>query len=431
VTSRTGAPLGLTALLLGIAFLFMGGGLSGVLIPVRAALEGYTTLQIGLLGTGAAVGTIIGCVLAPGLILRVGHIRAFAVLAATAAIVALVHGLVLDPWVWILLRVPTGIAFAGLATVAESWLNASSGNDDRGRTMAVYMMVQLAMLTAGQLLLMTADPMLLNLFALIALLVTASLIPVGLTRAAVPGPVASVRLNLGGLYRQSPSGVIGALAIGLANGAVWALAPLYAADRGFDPAQIAIFMSLAVIGGAVLQYPLGRWSDRVDRRYVILVTSVAAGLIGFALAWLQPGSSNALMALAAGLGAFIFALYPLCVAHVNDHVGDSGFVEACSSMLLLYGAGAVVGPVIAAVLMDRAGSGALFAFTAFIHALLVLFTLTRLRASPRPVASDREDFVAMPANATRGLDLDPRSTELDADDPVLDGLSASADKSGL
>ncbi|MFW5816556.1 MAG: MFS transporter [Wenzhouxiangella sp.] len=412
---RTAGPLSLTALFVSAAILFVGGGLNGVLIPVRAALEGFTTLQIGLLGTGAAAGTVIGCMLSPHLIRRVGHIRAFAVLAGGAAVVALVHGLVVDPWLWLALRVPTGLCFAGLATVIESWLNASAGNQARGRTMAAYMIIQLAMQTGGQLILMTADPMLLNLFAIVALAITASLIPVGLTRAIVPGPVADVRLRLGRIYRQSPSGVVGAVAVGLVNGSFWALAPLFAADRGFEPGQIALFMSLAVIGGAVLQYPLGRWSDRIDRRRVLLVTAAAAALAGLGLALLPAFVPGQLLLLAAVLGAFMFALYPLCVAHVNDHVGEGEFVEASSGMLLLQGTGAVAGPMLAAALMGWAGSGALFGFTALVHLLLMVFVLTRLQRTPRPPAADREDFIAMPASATAGLDLDPRSPEL-ADD---------------
>ena len=400
----------------------MGGGLTAILIPVRAALEGFSTLQIGLLGTGAAVGTIIGCILSPGLIRQVGHIRAFAVLAASAAIVALVHGLIVDPWLWILLRIPTGIAFAGLATVIESWLNASTGNEARGRTMAVYMIIQLAMQTAGQLLLMFADPMLMTLFVLVALAITASLIPVGLTRAIGPGPVATVSLDLRRIYEQSPSGVIGAVAIGLANGSFWALAPLFTADRGFEADQIAAFMSLAVIGGAALQYPLGRWSDRVDRRRVILVTASVASLIGLTLVLVPSLSAIVLLASAMPLGAFLFALYPLCVAHVNDHVEEGEFVEASSSMLLLYGGGSVIGPILAALLMDRIGSNALFVFIATVYGLFVVFVITRLWASPRPAAADRGDFVVMPFSATRGLDLDPRSEELieeesSSDDP--------------
>lgn len=402
------------------AILFVGGGLTAILIPVRATLEGFSTLEIGLLGTGAAVGTIIGCILSPRLIRQVGHIRAFAVLAASAAIVALVHGLVVDPWLWILLRIPTGIAFAGLATVIESWLNASTGNESRGRTMAVYMIIQLAMQTAGQLLLMLADPMLITLFVLVALAITASLIPVGLTRAIVPGPVAEVKLDLGRIYEQSPSGVIGAVAIGLANGSFWALAPLFTTDRGFEPGQIAAFMSLAVIGGAVLQYPLGRWSDRIDRRRVILLTATVASLIGLSMVMLPDLGATTLLALAAPLGAFLFALYPLCVAHVNDHVNEGEFVEASSSMLLLYGGGSVIGPILAALLMDRIGSSALFIFIAAVYGLFVIFVISRLRASPRPPAADREDFVAMPLSATRGLDLDPRSDELIEEEPSSD-----------
>jgi MFS family permease len=331
-------------------------------------------------------------------------------------VVALLHGLIIDPWLWLALRVPTGLCFAGLATVIESWLNASAGNEARGRTMAGYMIIQLAMQTAGQLLLMTADPMLLNLFAIVALAITASLIPVGLTRAIVPGPVADVRLRLGRIYSQSPSGVVGAVAVGLVNGAFWALAPLFAAERGFESGQIALFMSLAVIGGALLQYPLGRWSDSIDRRRVILLTAAAAGSAGVSLALFPAYGPGLLLLLAAVLGAFMFALYPLCVAHVNDHVGEGEFVEASSGMLLLQGSGAVAGPILAAALMGWAGSGALFGFTASVHGLLMVFVLTRLQRTPRPPAADREDFIPMPTSATAGLDLDPRSSELALDE---------------
>ena len=413
---RNVGSLSLTALFVSAAILFVGGGLNGVLIPVRAALEGFSTVQIGLLGTGAAVGTILGCVLSPRLIRRVGHIRAFAVLSGGAAVIALLHGLIVDPWLWLALRIPTGLCFAGLATVTESWLNASSDNESRGRTMAGYMIIQLSMQTAGQLLLIVADPALLNLFAVVALAITASLIPVGLTRSIVPGPVAEVRLRLSPLYRQSPSGVVGALAVGLVNGSFWALAPLFAAERGFEPGQIAVFMSVAVVGGAALQYPLGRWSDRTDRRHVILVTAGAAAAAGMTLALLPAPQVAVLLTLAAVLGAFMFALYPLFIAHVNDHVSEGGFVETSSGLLLLQGVGAVIGPIIASTLMARTGSGALFAFTATVHTLLLLFVITRLRMTLRPAAEDREDFVVMPDLATAGQHLDPRAVELDEDD---------------
>ena len=416
MTQQQTATVSLGALFLSAAILFVGGGLNGVLIPVRAALEGFSTVQIGLLGTGAAIGTILGCVLSPQLIRRVGHIRAFAVLAGGAAVIVLLQGLVVDPWLWLVLRIPIGLCFAGLATVTESWLNASSDNENRGRTMAGYMIIQLSMQTAGQLLLITADPALLNLFAVVALAITASLIPVGLTRSIVPGPVADVRLRLRPLYRRSPSGVVGALAVGLVNGSFWALAPLFASERGFEPSQIAVFMSVAVVGGAALQYPLGRWSDRTDRRHVMLVTAAGAAAAGLTLALLPTPQLAVLLALAAVLGAFMFALYPLCIAHVNDHVSEGGFVETSSGLLLLQGIGAMVGPIIAASLMARTGSGALFAFTASVHILLLLFVVTRLQRTPRPAAEDREDFVPMPDLATAGQHLDPRSGDLLEDD---------------
>ncbi|TVQ40222.1 MAG: MFS transporter [Wenzhouxiangella sp.] len=411
--SERPALLGLGALFISAAILFLGGGLNGVLIPVRAALESYSTLQIGLLGTAAAVGTIIGCILTPGLIAQVGHIRAFAVLAAGAAVVALLHGLVVDPWFWVALRIPTGLCFAGLATVIESWLNASAGNRARGRVMATYMIIQLSMQTAGQLLLMSADPATLTLFAVVALAITASLIPVGLTRAITPGPVANVRLRLGRLYHASPSGVAGALAVGLVNGAFWALAPLYASDQGLATAEIALFMSAAVIGGALLQYPLGRLSDRIDRRHVILGTATATGLAALALALLAGRFAAGPLWFAGMLGGFMFALYPLSVAHVNDHVAEGRFVEASSGLLLLQGTGAVAGPILGALVMGIVGSVGLFFYIAVINLLLLAFVSSRLQRAPRPTAAEREDFVVLPSSATAGLDLDPRAAELD------------------
>lgn len=409
------ALLALLALLASAAILFIGGGLNAILIPVRASLEQFSTLAIGLLGTAAAVGTIIGCILAPHLIHRVGHIRAFAVLAAGASIVALLHGLIVDPALWIALRIPTGFCFAGLATIIESWLNAGSANRARGRVMALYMVVQLGMQTAGQLLLMTADPATLTLFAVVALAFTASLIPVGLTRAIVPGPVAEVRLRLGYLYRVSPSAVAGAVVVGLVNGAFWALAPLYAYARGFEAAGIAIFMSVAVVGGALLQYPLGRLSDAVDRRRVIIGAATAGAAASLALALVAGWIPHGPTIIVGVLGAFMFALYPLCVAHTNDHVEEGGFVEASSGLLLLSGVGAVAGPILAASVMGVVGPEGLFLFTGAIHGAYVAFVVGRMRVKAAP--AEPEPFVVMPAHATGGLDLDPRSGDLEPAPP--------------
>jgi MFS family permease len=229
----------------------------------------------------------------------------------------------------------------------------------------------------------------------------------------VPGPVAEVRFRPKQIYGQSPSGVVGAIAIGLANGSFWSLAPLFTATRGFEPDQIAIFMSLAVIGGALLQYPLGRWSDHIDRRRVILLAALASVAVSIAMTAVPDQQATLLIALALPLGAFLFALYPLCVAHVNDHVSEDEFIEACSGMLLLYGGGSIIGPILAAVLMSWAGSDMLLVYISGIYALFSLFVVSRIQASPRPSSVDREDFVVMPSSATSGLDLDPRSSDLE------------------
>ncbi len=383
------------ALLISNIFLVLGTGLQSVLLPMRAHLDGFSDSQLGVLGAAYYVGFVAGCVLVPRLVQGVGHIRMFAVLAAVAAQAFLMQGLLDDAAVWVLLRGLTGFCFAGLSMVVESWLNEQTGNGNRGRMMATYTVLTSVCSVGGQLILPLADPSGPVLFAVICLLLTLSLVPVSVTPCRAPAPITQSRLRLGKLYRTSPVGVIGLLFIGLGNGGFWALGPVYAAKLGFSTNEVSAFMAAAVMGGALGQWPIGRLSDRFDRRSVLFAVCLASAGLALALAVLDlPGYLVVL--LAAAFGAFGFALYPLCLSHVNDHTKPGEFMETSSGLLLVFGMGAVVGPLVAARLMDAEGPGGLFLFTALMHLALAAFAGWRLFRRAAPPADQRKPFEPEP-----------------------------------
>ncbi len=386
--AQTIAPI--AALLLSVAFLLTGNALQGTLLVVRGEMEAFSTLSIGLLGSTYFLGFGVGCLLGSHLVRRVGHIRTFAAMAAIASATPLVHGLWLQPLPWWGLRAITGFCFAVLYIVIESWLNERSTNETRGRVLSVYLVINLTVMTLGQLMMNLEDPARFTLFALTSILVSIAAVPVALTAAVAPAPLRSTQLRLPWLYRVSPVGVVGCLGVGLANGAFWTLAPLFAQRTGMDVAGIALFMSAHIVGGAIGQLPLGQLSDRLDRRWALAGGCAAAAACGLVV-WLWGLFAGGypqwmLLTLAFLWGAFAFPLYAIAIAHANDYAAADEFVEVSSGMLLVYAAGSVAGPLIAAGIMGSLGAPALYAFTALVHLLLGGFTAwrTRLRAAPPP-----------------------------------------------
>lgn len=424
------ALLPVFALLLGAAVLLVGNGLQTILLPVRAALEGFSTSSIGFIGAAYPLGFVISCWTAPHIVKRVGHIRTFAVLAAIAACMVLLYVLNVDPLTWVLLRVVSGYCFAGLFMVIESWLNEASSNANRGQIFSTYMVVNLCTVTAGQLLLPFGDPAAFELFSVAAIAITLGLVPVALTTATAPQPIARVQLRLGRLYAMSPVGVLGCFFVGLANGAFAGLGPVFAGGAGLSSTGIALFMSAALIGGALAQVPLGRLSDRIDRRRVIVLACLMA--IGIGLLLLMAGDAraggrlfaldvpfaelptSALIGMVALFGGTIYPLYALCVAHTNDFVSVEDFVEASSGLLLTWGMGATIGPIIAAYLMEQVGLGGLFLHTGAVHAIFCLFALYRIRQRAPLPAEERTSYVhtAEQAQTTQvAVSLDPRAPD--------------------
>ncbi len=408
----TGALRSIAAILSSTLIFLVGNGLLGTLIPVRAHLEGFSTLAIGVIGSAYFAGFVLGCFTGPRWLARVGHIRTFAVCAGIAAAATLLQSMLISVTAWIAMRALFGFAGANMYMVLESWLNDRSSNETRGRIFAAYLSVNFGGLLIGQLLFATARPQSFMLFSLTTVFYALCLIPVGLTQIKQPAPAPAPVLRPLRLFRISPVGVAGCIAVGLANNAVWTLAPVYAQSRGLSSGWIALFMCAFTIGGTLVQIPVGRLSDHMDRRYVIAATCTLAAAAGVAIA-LFMGSGRGMMLLAiAGFGVLMLPLYGLSVAHANDRIPREAFVESSATLLLINSLAAVVGPTIAAGVMDAFGVQALFFFTAAVHTAMAAFTLVRLRQKEAPGTEHREKFEPMPQQSSpSALELDPRGTE--------------------
>ena len=367
------------ALLIGVSILLTGQGLQGTLLPVRASLESFSTISIGVMGALYFLGFTLGCLRGGELVRRVGHVRVFAAMTALASAVPLLHGLFVNAWSWGILRMDPGFCFAALFMDNESWLNETATNENRGTIFSAYTVITLTVMAAGQMMLLLQDPENLYLFAVASVLVSLAAVPVALSVAPSPGIPVSVNLDLPRLYRISPAGTLGCLATGFANGAFWGLAPVFTTDLSGDVSLAAWFMTTTVFGGAVAQWPLGYLSDRIGRRKI--QTASALGGFGVAVCILLFASGLGMVSIAllgAAWGAFAFPLYAISVAHANDHADPSEYVMVSGGLLLMYGAGAIAGPFVASAMMTAVGPLGLYLFTAGIHALLVIYTLQRI-----------------------------------------------------
>lgn len=398
----------LSALLSSMAILLMGNGLLGTLLAIGTVQRHYSVLVTGAVMAAYFVGFIAGSLRCVEIIGYAGHIRTFAALASVASASALVHSLFDSPIVWAILRMISGFCFAGLFMVIESWLNEISDNGNRGRVLSVYMMVNLAALAVGQMFLLLPDPGGFELFCAASVLISLGLVPVTLSRSSAPAPEHPVLMKLSALYRISPLGIAGSFGSGLALSAFWAMAPVFCRTVGLSENVTAVFMSSTVVGGLVLLWPIGRLSDRLDRRMVITLTCAASGAAGLAIIFTPNMTALALFALAAVWGGFTFPIYSLSVAHTNDHLDAGSLVAASSGLLMVYGAGAILGPLLAGLTMSLWGPAGLYATIAGLMAILVLFALYRSSARPPVPVEEQSDVVLIPRTTPVAYGLDPR-----------------------
>jgi MFS family permease len=407
--------LSIGAILLSTAFLLAGNGLVGTLTPVRAHLEGFSDLAIGAMGSFYYAGFVAGCLVGPRVLSRVGHIRTFSVGAALTAGTVLLQPLLVEPGTWFAIRAAFGFSAANVVMALESWLNDRATNQTRGRILSAYVGVNLTFLTLGQWLLLLASPSGYKLFSVAAMAYICCLVPVGLTQLPQPAMQSVPPLRVRRLMRMAPIGVAGVVTVGLANGAFWTLAPVYAQLLGYRTSGVASFMSAFIIGGALIQFPLARYSDRVDRRWIIVAECGVAAVFGVALALLGRYGIKTpaiLFPVAFVFGAAMLPLYSLSIAHANDRMLRSEFVEASATLLLVNALASVVGPILAAVITVRAGMPALFLYTATVHLAMTVFTVVRMTSSGSEPEAAREHYVPVLQQASpTALELDPRGPE--------------------
>lgn len=380
---RTLRPI--VPLLMGLGFLLAGNGLQFTLLPLRGNAEGFDDLVLGVISSAYYVGFVSGCVLAPYLIVRAGHIRAFTAMVAVATAMALAYALAPVVTAWIVFRGVTGLCLAGLYLVVESWLNDRASNETRGLMLSAYIVVNYGAITLGQGLVTLYPITDAGNFMVAAILSSLAIVPVALTRAAQPAPITLVSFRVGQLYRAAPVALVASFTVGAANGAFWGLAPLSAAGSGLSVNQAALFMSTAVLAGAIVQLPIGRLSDGVDRRRVLLVLLVGAATAGVT-SWLISASGITLLLFGILYGALALPCYALAAAHAYDKTPAVDVVPIAATILLTNGLGSVLGPLIGALFMSAQGPRALFLFTATAQALLAgyVFYRTRVQASLDP-----------------------------------------------
>lgn len=401
------APIG--SLLGGVALLLLGHGLLNTLLTLRGIAEGYSTGLIGIMMSGYFLGYLIGTWLAPPLIRRVGHIRTFAFYAALAAIAALLHVMIVNPWVWIALRVVYGIALVTLYMVIESWLNAQVSGDKRGQVFAIYMVVNLGALALAQQLLAIDSPMVFTLFGLAGIFICSALMPITLTRQAQPAQPETPHTDLLQLARVAPLPLMAAGLSGLALAGFWGLAPVYASESGFDASGVGLMMSVTILGGAVQQWPIGRFSDTHDRRLVLLWVVALAALLSAGLTFLTAGPL-----LLAGMflwGGLAFSIYSISVALMVDQLHPDEILAGSSGLLLSNGFGAAFGPVTAGGLMTLMGPKALPLFFAVSLGVLALYAWYRSRRVSDLISEPHGHFTPMLRTSHTVLELMPDTPE--------------------
>jgi MFS family permease len=374
------------ALLAGMAFLMLGYGLQGSLLGVRAEAEGFSSTVTGFVMGGYFAGFLLGSRFAPPIIRRVGHLRVFAAGTSLACLAILAQSLYVTPELWFLMRLLTGCSLASIYIVTESWLNDRAENAHRAALLAIYMVITYLGMAFGQLLLGLAPPTEHELFIVSACLIAAAAVPVLLSVMPQPEQEDAERLSLAELYRVSPLSLVGTFASGLLQGVVWGMGAVYAQQAGLSVAETSKFMFLMIIGAAVLQWPFGKLSDRVDRRKAIAGLALFGAVATIVTALASQLGPGWLIICAPLIGAGPFLLYSLLIAYTNDHLRPQQMVAASSALILLFGLGAMLGPPAVGLLMDITGPGGFPAVLIVGQLAIFAYTIYRMnRRASMPV----------------------------------------------
>lgn len=363
-------------LLLGMLLLMAGNGLQGTLLGIRGSIEGFSPTTMSYVMSGYFLGFLGGSYMAPGMIRRVGHVRVFAALASLISAAFILYAAITNPIVWTLMRIIVGFCFAGVYVVAESWLNDAATNETRGQALSAYIIVQMIGIVAAQVLVNFADVSGYTLFVVMSVLVSISFLPILLSISPAPVFNASKPMSLRDLYKVSPMGCVGIFLLGGIFAALFGMPAVYGTEKGLSVSEISIFVGLIYLGGMLWQYPIGRLSDRMDRRLLIILTT------GFGAAVLAGGMSFTdskwvLYFLAFIVGGVANPLYSLLIAYTNDYLEHEDMASASGGLIFINGIGAIGGPVLIGWLMTNYGADSFFIFLAVLLGLIAVYGIYR------------------------------------------------------
>lgn len=389
-------------LLAGMLMLMLGSGLQGTLLGLRATLEGFSTPTTGLVMSCYYIGYVLGAMGAPLLVRSVGHIRVFAAFSAVASVTILLQSVLIDPTIWATMRLLSGVCLAGIFVIAESWLNSHASNQNRGGLLSAYMLILYVGLGGGQFLLNVADPASTLLFMLISVLISLAVVPLSLSQRRSPSYDAPSPVRYAVLLHRSPLGVTGVMVSGVVTGAMFSIGPVYAHLSGLDAADTAIFMGVSVLTAVFTQLPMGRWSDRVDRRRVLVAVCMTGSTAALLAGAVGADSRLLLFILAACFGGMALTLYSLAVAHIHDQLEPDQMVGASGAVVLLNGVGASLGPTLVAWSMHVFGAPAYFYILALMIGALALYGFYRLRHHAPVPDAQKTPFVGAQPQAVAG-----------------------------
>jgi MFS family permease len=386
------------ALFLSVILLQLSSGGVGALDAISGIALGFSTAQVGLLGSAHFFGFFIGCWVAPRMMGNVGHSRAFAAFTATGAIGLLAHMLLVDPLAWAGMRVASGFSIAGCYTVIEAWLQAKVTNETRGRTMAAYRVADMGASLVAQLMISVLEPASYISYNLLALLCCAALLPLTLTKTPQPSTPSAPRLRPMLAVTRSPLAAAGVIVAALSAASFRMVGPIYGTQVGLQTNEIALFLAAFVAGGALAQYPVGWLADKFDRRWVLIWLSVAAIGSCMQTVFFTGQSSQAILLTAALFGLTTFPIYSIAAAHAHDFASTEERVELSAALMFHYALGAIAAPLVASWLIEAFGPPAMFVMIACGHGALVVFGLVRMRSRPsarrtRYIYSPRTSFL--------------------------------------
>lgn len=370
-----------TAIFVSVVLLTMGFALQGTAIVLRAGLEGFSEIAIGVVSASNFAGMFAGSFLAMVVIREVGYVRVFASFASILSATAIAHVLVIGPIIWTILRFLSGICVSIIFVVVESWLNAITSNERRGRTMSLYGLLFLGSVGASQPLIGVFPPTTFEIFGITSIFTSLCLVPISLARVTGTPQISRLQIRILGLVRTSPLGTMGVLASGVVMGAHMSLGARFAQLRGLGDATIGLFLFTASLGTMAFQLPLGLMSDRWDRRSALVVATGAGSIAALAIAAAPPGSPM-LFITTFLFGGFALPLYSLALATVNDQLQVDEMVEASSAIYVLYASGSIVGPLLASIGIARYGPGAMYVLNAVLLMAFAVGTLLRVRFVP-------------------------------------------------